>query len=239
MNLLIDQGNSFCKIVVYSNNNLFDFYKLSKLNTEGLLKIISKHNPKKCILSSVKNVDHNVLDLLKSINTFHELSNSSKLPVEIKYKTTNTLGKDRIATSVAANSIFPDMNILVIDFGTAITYDFIEHTNTFIGGNISPGLTTRFKALNTETNQLPLLERKEIYPLIGDDTHNAIISGVQTGIINEILGYINYMESNFSSFKVVFTGGDGPFFAKKIKKTIFVEPNLIFIGLNKILEYNV
>jgi type III pantothenate kinase len=97
----------------------------------------------------------------------------------------------------------------------------------------------RFRALNRFTEKLPLLGSAENYSDFGNTTDSAIISGVQKGIIYEIEGYINEAESKFNDLKVILTGGDAKFFDKILKKRIFVEPNLICIGLNTILEYNV
>lgn len=238
MNLLIDQGNSFCKIAFCTNNSFQEILRINELNSKELKTILNTNHPDSCILSSVKKLENSIYEQLKTIRHFHELTHKSNLPLRINYETPETLGKDRIAAAVGAQTIFPDKNVLIVDFGTAITYDIITSNAAFIGGNIAPGLNTRFRSLYTETDQLPFLHQTESFPLIGNNTNNAIISGVQTGIIFEIEGYINYMRSNFKQFKVIFTGGDAPFFVKKIKTTIFVDSNLIMIGLNKILEYN-
>jgi type III pantothenate kinase len=169
---------------------------------------------------------------------FIELNEYTDIPIENLYETKSTLGKDRLAAVIGANNIFPDSNVLVIDMGTAITYDFINTSKQFIGGTISPGMEMRFKALNHYTDQLPLLKKNENYQTIGKNTSEAIISGVQNGILFEIDGYINTLKSNYNDIKVILTGGDAIFFDKKLKNTIFVNLNLNFIGLNTILEHN-
>jgi len=238
MNLLIDQGNSSCKIALFTNNSFIKIFRINTLDSKELTAVLDESNPDSCIIATVKKLNKSIYEKLRTINHFHELTHQSNLPLTIKYESPNTLGKDRIAAAVGAQTIFPDENVLVIDFGTAITYDIITKNALYIGGNIAPGLNTRFRSLHTETDQLPLLHQTESFPVIGNNTNNAIISGVQTGIVFEIEGYINFMRHNYKGFKVIFTGGDAPFFVKMIKTTIFVEPNLIMIGLNKILEYN-
>lgn len=237
MNLLIDQGNSYCKIALCDQDKFVHFDKTNNLDSNYLDNIFSSYSPSKCIVSSVIELNQNILLKLKTLDSLHLLSQESKLPIDLVYGTKNTLGKDRIAAAVGANTLFPGENLLIIDFGTAITYDVLTK-NIFSGGNIAPGINLRFKSLHTETDQLPLISLKKDFPAIGDSTKNAIISGVQTGIKFEIEGYINYMSKNFDDFKVIFTGGDAAFFEKIINSTIFVEPNLIFIGLNKILKDN-
>jgi type III pantothenate kinase len=238
MNLLIDQGNSFCKIAIHSENKIEKILKFKSINNNDLEKIITDYRPNSCILSSVKKPNKEFINSIQKINHYHILDVNSKLPIEINYSSPLTLGKDRLASAVGANCLFPNENLLIIDFGTAITYDIVIKNNTFVGGNIAPGLRTRFLSLHTETDQLPLLKATEKYSVIGDSTNSAIISGVQEGIRYEIEGYFKYMEQKYGRFKTVFTGGDASFFEKIIKTTIFVEPNLIFIGLNKILKYN-
>ena len=107
-----------------------------------------------------------------------------------------------------------------------------------MGGNISPGIQTRFNALNQNTKQLPLLKINTEASFWGLSTEEAICSGVQNGAIFEIDSYISrFKELNVRS-KVILTGGDAYFFAKNLKNPIFVNLNLVLTGLNTILEYN-
>jgi type III pantothenate kinase len=136
--------------------------------------------------------------------------------------------------------MFPDKNVLVIDAGTAITYDILLKDKKYLGGNISPGILTRFKSLHTFTGKLPLLNINEkVRGLYGDTTESAITLGVQNGIIYEITGTIEAFKEKYDDLMVLFTGGDAFFFEKSLKFCIFVEPNLTAIGLNKILKLNV
>lgn len=95
---------------------------------------------------------------------------SVKLPITVQYETPETLGKDRLAAAVGANYLEPGKDLLVIDAGTAITYELIEASGAYLGGNISPGMTTRFKALNFYTKKLPLVTEQEEVPLLGTNT---------------------------------------------------------------------
>jgi len=166
------------------------------------------------IVSSVVELEKGFLN---QINTFCKrlvvLDEHTKLPLINEYETGSTLGKDRIAAVVGASTVFPETSVLVIDAGTALTFEFITQTGRYLGGNISPGLFMRFKALNHYTSKLPLLESANDFPLLGRNTNQAIIAGVQNGIIFEI--------------------------DSKLKNPIFAEPFLTAIGLNRILQYNV
>jgi len=240
MNLTIDIGNTRTKLALVKKSDLIEIFIKDDISISAIQEILKKYpSVNKSILSTVRTIDPSIYSYLKSTFThFVELNEKTKLPIENLYKTKNTLGKDRLAAVVGANNIFPNMNVLVIDMGTAITYDFINEHNQFLGGNISPGLEMRYKALNHFTRQLPLLEKENDFELIGDSTKGAIVSGVQNGIIFEIDGYINELKNKLDEFVTILTGGDAIFFDKRLKNTIFVNSNLNFIGLNRILEYN-
>ena len=97
----------------------------------------------------------------------------------------------------------------------------------------------RFRSLHQFTGSLPLCVEKDDFLVIGDTTEAAIVSGVQQGIILEIDGFIDMMKARFKEPEVILTGGDSKFFDKKLKNSIFVNQNLVLIGLNEILNFNV
>jgi len=203
--------------------------------------MLKDEHPQLCrsILSSVKPVDNELLQFLSgNFDLFIELDHQTKLPIENLYETPETLGKDRIAAAVGANELFPDQNLLVIDAGTAITYDLVSEKKQFIGGNISPGMEMRFKALNHFTGKLPLINYSNDFHLFGTNTTDAIRAGVQNGILYEIEQTIEVFSRNYQNLQVVLTGGDSIFLAKRLDDSIFVHLNLTLIGLNRILEYN-
>jgi type III pantothenate kinase len=167
-----------------------------------------------------------------------DLSHSTPLPFKNLYRTPENLGKDRIAAAAGAFAAFPDTHTLIIDMGTAITFDILTSAGNYLGGNISPGLAMRFRALHAFTSRLPQLEKDEFSDDPGTDTRSAIISGVQKGILYEIQGYIEHFSKLYPGLKVILTGGDGDFFAKPLKSPIFVIPNLVLCGLNFILDFN-
>jgi type III pantothenate kinase len=241
MNLSIDIGNTRSKIAIIKQNEIIETITENELSVSVLTDIFLE-NPeiKSTILSSVKDVNPEIISFLKSkSNYFIDLNKDTSIPIENLYKTRSTLGKDRLAAIIGANNIFPNTSVLVIDMGTAITFDFINSKNQYLGGTISPGMEMRFKALNKFTDKLPLLNKNEDYNIIAETTENAIISGVQNGIIFETDSYINELKEQYEDLKVILTGGDAIFFDKKLKNTIFVNLNLNFIGLNRILEYNI
>jgi pantothenate kinase, type III len=193
----------------------------------------------KAILSSTKEVDAQLLEFLdRSFDQFIELNHITPLPIANLYETPETLGKDRIAAAVGANELFPDQNVLVIDAGTAITYDFVSAENQYLGGNISPGLQMRFKALNQFTDKLPLVDSSAYFSEIGKNTKEAIRGGVQNGILFEIEKTIELFSGKYEDLQVILTGGDAAFLSQLIDADVLVHLNLTLIGLNRILEFN-
>jgi len=239
MKLIVDIGNTFTKLGVFDNNN--NITKLTNLtnNNKQIYEYISSISIKKAIIANVGENNSKLSKLLNDLNIPTIIFNS-KTPIPIKnlYATPETLGVDRLAAIIGAFSLFNNQNILIIDAGTALTIDFINKKGEYLGGNISPGMEMRFKALNTFTNKLPFISKDYTFNFIGTSTKTAIISGVQQGMINEIEGYINYFHNKYNSLKIILTGGDSFFFEKNIKNTIFANSELVLIGLNYILQYN-
>lgn len=241
MNIIIDIGNSFTKVALFQDGALQKVKQIENLDQFVLKDFCSGHpNIEKAILSSVKHVDSDLLPYLtENFSFFIHLTRRTQLPVTNLYATPETLGNDRIAAVVGASNIFPEKNVLVVDAGTALTFDLITHDKQYLGGNISPGLKMRFKSLHHFTGSLPLCSEKDEFGLVSDSTESAIVSGVQLGMILEIDGYIDQLKKRYKELQVVLTGGDSIFFDKKLKSSIFVNQNLVLIGLNNILEFNV
>jgi type III pantothenate kinase len=239
MNLVIDVGNSRVKIAVFNNNELIHneiFTDLTWLN--GAVEIIKNFNCSNAIISSVGNLKKVDLVKLSSKINLIQLTNNTKVPFKNAYATPKTLGVDRIALVSSAVLSFPYKNVLIIDAGTCITYDFVNSEAVYFGGAISPGLKMRYQSLHFFTKKLPLLEPSNNYSLIGDSTANSIHSGVVLGVLNEIEGVINQYLNKNKDLTVVLTGGDVNFLSNKLKNSIFANPNFLLQGLNTILTHN-
>ena len=240
MNLIVDVGNSRIKYSIFENGE--EIYSTTSTHDSSITevgKLLSTY-PKleNAIVSSVRK---DTAEFLKQLQTkIHtvEFDHSTPTPIKIGYKTPHTLGPDRIAVTVAANKLFPNKALLVIDLGTAITIDYVSAEGEFIGGNIAPGMGMRFKSLHEYSHKLPLEEPNELTPPVGQTTSEAIRGGVQEGIKHELSGYIHSFMNINPTGCVVLTGGNAIFFAKIIKYPIFVVYNLAMIGLHTILEYN-
>jgi len=241
MNLVIDLGNSFAKIAVCEGSEIIESVISEKIANKEIAYFLKNYDSlKAAIFSSVVNHSRELIDYLDtSFDFFLELTNHTPLPLVNQYKTPETLGRDRIAAVTGAHTIFPNKNVLVIDAGTAITFDVVTSGGEYVGGNISPGLHMRFKALHKFTSRLPYLDPdEEAIHLLGKTTDEAIISGVFNGLLYEIEGYISSVSKKYKHLQVVLTGGDANSFDKRLKSSIFVVSHLNLIGLNRILDHN-
>jgi type III pantothenate kinase len=177
-------------------------------------------------------------EYIKKQSKFIIFDSSTPLPLTNKYQTPETLGKDRLAAAVAAVNMFPHSNVLVIDAGTCIKYDFINAKAEYLGGAISPGLQMRFNALNHFTEKLPLITLSEYDSLIGKNTAESLLSGVINGTLSEIDGIIERYHKIYPEIQIVLSGGDAEYLVSKLKKEIFAVSNIVLNGLKIILDYN-
>ena len=239
MNLVVDIGNSSLKVAIFDKKLMTSKFIYTNQSLNIFSDLFKNNVIDNCLISNVSTIDKNILDFLKINSNLFSINESINLPFINLYKTKNTLGHDRIALVSAAAIDFPDQNILIIDTGTCITYDFKNSENEYLGGGISPGIQMRFKSLNSQTSKLPLSTINLDYKLIGDDTNSSINSGVVHGVISEINGIINQYQERFKNIKIILTGGDSNFLLKKIKNTIFADQNFLLKGLNYLLEINI
>lgn len=239
MNLVIDIGNTSVKLGLFSSGELKAHLVLPEFRMSELHRFMNENGaPESVILSSVIKKNEELETFLASNFFLIKLDSKILLPIQKLYKTPETLGNDRIAAAVGANNLFPSQNVLAIDAGTCIKYDFINADNQYLGGNISPGIDMRFRSLNAFTAQLPLVSKAEDNELCGGSTEQAIRLGVQLGALEEVKGIINRFKARYGDMKVVLTGGDLPFFDSELKNHIFADPFLTLRGLNVILNYN-
>ncbi len=240
MNLVIDIGNSRTKFSLFNPSGMMLTVTDNNFGPANLTMLLNEFSGlDRAILSSTREYSPVLKEALHSeFKIFIELNENTPVPIKNCYKTPETLGKDRLAAAVGANFLYPSTNLLVVDAGTAITFDLITEEAEYLGGNISPGLEMRFKALNNFTGKLPLIQSNEKYPFWGDTTETAIRAGVQNGILFEADAYIDHFKKIYNKIEVIFTGGDAKFFESKLKNSFFVHSNLISSGLNRILEYN-
>ena len=240
MNLVIDVGNTLVKLAVFDSGVLKHKKTCVKTDFLSTLAEFFENFPsiKDCIVSSVANLSEHQHSKLQQYSSVLFLNHETKIPFINSYSTPQTLGIDRIALVSAAAHQYPAKNVLVIDAGTCITYDFLNLNNEYLGGAISAGISLRYKSLHTFTDKLPLLEANNPKLLIGNSTSASIHSGVVNGVLYEIDGFIEAYKKNYENLTVILTGGDAHFLRETIKNDIFANSNFLLEGLNHILEYN-
>ena len=240
MKLIIDIGNSRAKIVLMRDNEAVANYVAESVTEELLGKIVSSHRDvRRAIVASTRGDAEVVAAMVTAfgIKALPFLPATTPIPLENHYHTPATLGADRLAAAVGVSALYPQRDIMVIDFGTAITIDYIEG-GAFLGGNISPGVTTRFRALADYTAKLPLCSATEEVLEYGRTTTEAIEQGVMRGVEQEVRGYVEQFLIKNCENCTIFTGGDAKYFVKRIKNAIFADCEPVIYGLNRILEHN-
>jgi type III pantothenate kinase len=241
MNLVVDIGNTRTKLAFFEKNALVE---KAIMETSALSWLSGRlqdgRKIENAIFSATGQDTEGVEVFLENNFSYIKFSHQTPIPIRNDYATPETLGKDRLAAVVAAHYLFPKKNCLVIDGGTCTTYNFLNQHATFIGGNIAPGLTMRFRAMNHFTAKLPLVERDtENLTLIGNTTQSAMRAGAQIGLLSEVEGFVKRLEHKEGKVKVILTGGDGQFLYEHLAlKEKYFEPNLVLQGLNQILNYN-
>lgn len=240
MILTIDVGNTNIKVAVFKQVNLVEKFvfqkKELKKNFENILKKYSICT--NAVLSSVGKLDENDILWLKDHYNLLEISHSSAFPFQNLYGTPQTLGIDRMVLAAGAVLMYPNQNILIIDAGTCVTYDFVTSNNEYLGGAISPGLRLRYESLHNFTAKLPLLTKKFPENFIGNTTEEAMHSGVLNGLCYEIEGFVSEYSVKNEQFTIILTGGDTNFLANRLKSIIFADENFLLKSLQQLYTYS-
>lgn len=238
MNLVLDFGNTRIKAGVFEGVNLIKKYGFDSENE--LLSVIDDFSVDNCIIGSVTNAHVRASEILSS--KFNTLVFAANTPIPLKnlYESALTLGSDRIAASAGAYALYPNQNVLTIDAGTCIKYNFVTAGNDYLGGAISPGIPMRLKAMHNYTQALPLVETDKDYnQLIGRNTKESILTGALLGAACEADAMIDRYNSEYENLQVVITGGDADYLCKQLKNRFFANQNILLLGLNTILNFNI
>lgn len=280
MNLLIDLGNTRAKAALCDGGRFVAVETAERPDAAWLGALLARYPVRRAILSSTRGAADELWRLLaERVPGAVRFTPETPVPIAVDYATPRTLGRDRVAAAIGAVTLYGGRDLLIVDFGTALTIDFVSADGTFRGGTISPGVESRFRALHDYTASLPRCtvpadaeqgpeagrgpdveqgpDAKQgpdaergakaalrpaadaaDEPLQGRSTEEAIVRGVMHSVAFEIEGHIARMRTKKGNLCVIFTGGAAKYFVKRIKNTIFAEPNLVFCGLNRILEYH-
>ncbi|HUW93918.1 MAG TPA: type III pantothenate kinase [Bacteroidales bacterium] len=238
MNLILDIGNTSTKAAIYEGNSLVRKERLETCDRGSLDKFIGNSGPDKAIISSVMTDPASIISFLPgSIKNVHHLTWKSAYPFKINYETPETIGVDRLAAATGAITKFNSHDLLVIDAGSAVTFDIVAG-GAYLGGSISPGLNMRFRSLHQFTGRLPLAEQTENFTFPGNSTSDAIAGGVLMGLVFEINEYIRTFEKRYNALITVITGGDSEKLSSLTDLKVIWYPDLVADGLNYLLEYN-
>ena len=238
-NLIVDEGNTLCKIAVVDREELLCDVAMPDFDMMQASELAERYAVEQAIVASTRGGAERICEQLRSkVARVLHFTSQTEVPIAIDYTSRQTLGTDRIAVAVGVVCNMGIKDALVVDMGSAITFDIVEN-GAFKGGNISLGVAMRFRALHEFTAALPLCKAIEPTETFGSTTKEAIEQGVMQGILYEIEGYIERVLQKNRENSIIFCGGDAESFVNRIKNAIFAPRKLMFTGLNYILEYNV
>ena len=238
MNLIIDIGNSSIKVAIYAEGKIIQHFKSDLTDINEIKQSLKIYNIEKAIICSVTNIPSELVQEFRSGDIpFIIMNGETPLPFGSDYETPGTLGMDRVAAIAGAYNFSGHKDVLVVDAGTAITYDQLTG-GRYNGGTISPGLAIRFRALKEFTARLPLMSTTDAGEFPARNTGSAIATGVVDGLVFEINEYIRRFRKKGAEGVVFITGGDGEFLHQRIAEGVILRPGLVTDGLNFILNYN-
>lgn len=238
MNLALDFGNTRIKWGIFDESTLAcSGFFLSEPDQTFLEALDNLSIHKTMYLATRNGASEWMSQWLPGMDAV-PLDDRIHIPLEINYQPPAALGKDRLAGAVGARFLFPGVPLLVIDMGTCITLDRLDEAGRFLGGNISPGIQMRLKALHTFTAKLPMEAAVLPADLLGCSTSDAIRNGAIRGTLLELEEWIRCFNVSQSNLQVILTGGDAHFFENYTNSKIFACSYLVLQGINELIRYN-
>lgn len=249
MLLTVDIGNTNITLGIFDNDKFIEEFRLAsdkdlcREEYEILLKSLCKgFEITECVIGSVvEELNTKIFSAIKNIFAIDALfvSHEIETGIKIKIDKPETLGADRIANAIGA-SIQYKTPVIVIDFGTATTFDIINRNNEFVGGLIAPGLNLQIKSLNKFTSKLPRIEVALSNRAIATNTEEAILSGVIRGSACMIDGLIEQCEQELGEkATIIATGGYSGLIANYLKRPFDkIDPTLTLYGLKEFKKLN-
>ncbi|MBQ3641961.1 type III pantothenate kinase [bacterium] len=249
MLLTVDIGNTNVTLGVFDNDNLLQSWRLSTkiARTEDeygifLTGLLKEYNITDCAICSV------VVELTDKFNIAVEkylgikafiINHKIKLNVGLKTEENSKIGADRIANAAAAVEFYK-LPAIVVDFGTATTFDVISDKKEFIGGIIAAGMNLQAEGLGTKTSKLPKLNIEKPKKTIAANTIDAMLAGIVTGHARMIDGLIEDCEKELGQkATIIGTGGYSDVISPLLKRKFDdVSPNLTLLGIKKLFELN-
>src|SRR5690625_3401618 len=237
--LAIDIGNTRLKIGIFSGNDLvmIDSREVNEWDQSYINGWYENFVPQYVIVSSTIELSAEAVKWMKKVRAF-VVHPFLRYPFKISYKTSGTLGQDRLAAFSAVFSLYKKQNVLVLDAGTCITYDFLSSSGEYVGGNISPGIQMRLAAMHYYTEKLPRVFMTGEIKWRGQSTEEAIRAGGGAMAVMEYQGLVTYVAEQDVEVARVHAGGRYCRLVTYVGGEKFVEPNLVLLGLNEIMKNN-
>lgn len=234
-NLLIEMGNTALKAVWAEGDTLGKTIRYQGEKTiEFIQHITEKEKPNVMVLASVRDISSQDEDVLKTLCRELVLIDKKHPSILRAYGLPEYLSPDRAAGVIAVRKLFAGRECIVFDFGTILSIDFISEDGSYLGGNVSLGCRTRFKAINRYSKNLPLVNTPKELTSIGSTLVSSVEAGVMLGIKFEVDAYIASRPDSV----VIYTGGDANLFVCYTRNSAFVVNNLVLMGLAVIsLDY--
>jgi len=249
--LAIDAGNTNTNFAVFDEDKIIAKWRVATDHQRtgdeysviiGQLMLnekIEKSSIRNVVIASV--VPQIMLQLNKfSVSLFgikpKIVGETIKYPIRIKIDNPKEIGADRVVNAVASRKLY-NKPAIIIDFGTATTFDVVDGTGAYCGGVISPGINLSLSALQEAAARLPRVWIKKPNKAIGKNTVDAMQSGIYFGYIGLIEGIVSRIKAELKEKPIVIaTGGLAPMFAESTKVIEKIEPDLTLIGLNEIFN---
>jgi type III pantothenate kinase len=211
-----------------SGNHLQDFLRLQKPEGAALCSVVPDATPRAIM----------AIQQICKIGPL-ELNSKTVVGVGVNYPTPETIGPDRLANAVAARKFFGAPSV-VVDFGTAVTFDVVDRSGNYVGGIIAPGLSAMTEYLHEKTALLPKIQIRDTKAIVGKSTEEAMLIGAvhgYRGLIRELLKGLR-SELKTRRLPVIATGGYADLIAAKMNEITAIRPHLTLEGLQIFWENN-
>jgi type III pantothenate kinase len=240
--LLVDISNSYAKFAFASTRRVLAATRIptSELSSGVIARLLGNRKMGKVVVSSVVPSKNSVISKAAGKVTVLWLDWKLKLGVEIDYPRPRSIGADRLANAAAVTALY-GFPAIVVDFGTAVTFDIVSQHRAYIGGVIAPGLEAMTNFLYRRTALLPKLSLKEPRRAIGKSTIQAMLSGAvfgYRGLVREILAQVRAEEFSRKKVHVIATGGYAGLIARGLPEIDMIHPNLTLEGLRIVANLN-
>ena len=235
---ILDVGNTAIKLLRFKNGQAGSLSRFAPSEWDECLAMLRQERNAPIAVAGSKSISPEAWKQLTAEFTTIEIDSSTPVPIRSSYRSMSTLGVDRLANAVYASARQGETETsLIIDLGTCITYDLVRGRE-YLGGMISPGLRMRIKAMHAFTERLPEVELNENVPWLGRDTTESLQSGAFHGWVKEIEGIVAGYTMKYPGVRMIYTGGDSPYFAAANKSAIFADPLWTLRGYHEIHRFN-